>query len=82
LGSHSVSVGNFQFSPASLSISVGETVVWSFGSGTHTTTADGGQWDSGAKSAGTFSFTFSTAGTYGYVCSFHPTMTGTITVDP
>ncbi|MCL0054723.1 plastocyanin/azurin family copper-binding protein [Dehalococcoidia bacterium] len=27
-----------------------------------------------------FEYTFNSAGTYGYVCSFHGSMTGTVTV--
>jgi len=30
--------------------------------------------------SGAFSYTFSTAGTYSFFCSYHPGMTGTITV--
>ena len=30
----------------------------------------------------TFTFTFTTAGVYPYHCTIHPTMVGTITVNP
>jgi len=36
--------------------------------------------DSGSLSAGSFSHTFATPGTFGYLCIWHPGMTGTITV--
>ena len=70
---HNVSIGDFFFSPASLTISVGDTVRWTrTGSVTHTTT--GSEWDSGSLGSGaTFSHTFTTAGTFNYFCAIHPT---------
>ena len=78
----SVSIANFSFTPAKLSISVGTTVIWTNNdSVTHTVTADGGAFDSNNLSPGnTFSFTFSKAGTYTYHCKIHPSMMGTILV--
>ncbi|MEX1207185.1 MAG: biphenyl 2,3-dioxygenase [Acidimicrobiia bacterium] len=77
-----ISVSNFQFSPANRTITVGDTIVWSFTGGTHTTTGNGGVWDSGVRSSGSFSRQFNSAGSFGYVCSIHGSMTGTITVNP
>ncbi|MEX0825507.1 MAG: plastocyanin/azurin family copper-binding protein [Acidimicrobiia bacterium] len=78
-----ISVSNNQFSPANRTITVGDTIVWSFTEGTHTTTSNGGLWNSGSKSSGTsFSHQFNSAGSFGYFCSFHSSMTGTITVNP
>ena len=47
---HTVSVTNDAFSPSSLTINKGDTVKWSFVSGTHTTTSgtsctNDGKWD-------------------------------------
>ena len=51
---------------------------------THTITSDTqGAFDSGSLAPGaTFEHTFTTAGTYHYHCSIHPTMTGVIVVNP
>jgi len=75
----SVAVNNYNFSPSSVTIRSGGKVTWSFQSGTHTAT--GSVFNSGTKMAGqSFEYTFNSAGTYGYVCSFHGSMTGTVTV--
>ena len=75
----SVAVNNYSFSPSSVTIRSGGKVTWSFQSGTHTAT--GSVFNSGTKMAGqSFEYTFNSAGTYGYVCSFHGSMTGTVTV--
>jgi plastocyanin len=70
------------FSPASVTVKVGETVTWTNkDSTTHTVTADKGEFSSDPLSKGTtFTATFTTAGTYTYHCSIHPTMTGTVIV--
>lgn len=83
----SVTVKNYSFTPSTLSVKAGDTVIWSFTGGTHTTTSGSnctsdGKWDSGDKSSGTFSFVFKTVGSYPYFCTPHCSlgMTGTITV--
>ena len=79
---HSVQIGDGFFSPANLTITVGDTVTWTnVDDSAHTATADGGGFDSGTmNSGGTFSQTFTSAGTFSYVCEFHDEMVGTITV--
>jgi plastocyanin len=84
-----VAIRNFVFSPATISVKVGTTVGWTnAGPSTHTTTSDGGVWDSRPLGVGgTFKFTFTQPGTYGYHCSIHPpnlypAFTGTVTVTP
>jgi plastocyanin len=81
-----VTIKDFSFSPATLSVKAGTTVQWiNSGPSSHTTTSDGGVWNSGTLSApsgggaygggsagGTYQFTFNTPGTYPYHCSIHP----------
>ena len=86
-GSADVTIRDFTFSPASVSIKVGATVRWTNqGPSAHTSTSDNGVWDSGqlnppsggggygggGTAAGTFQTTFTKAGTYGYHCTNHP----------
>jgi plastocyanin len=70
------------FAPNTLTVPVGTTV--QFGNNditAHTSTADGGQWNSNNITPGqTYSFKFNTAGTYKYHCNIHSFMTGTIVV--
>jgi plastocyanin len=70
------------YQPAQLTVLAGQTVTWrNSGLGPHTVTADAGQFSSGTLQAGTtFSYTFSTPGTYPYSCTIHPTMHGRIVV--
>jgi|GEM_PF-2040458 len=79
-----VTIANFAFSPAAVTVPVGATVTWTNQDpGSHTTTSDTGLWDSGGLNFNTgvsFSRTFNTPGTFGYHCSFHSFMTGAITV--
>jgi len=81
-GGSSVTISDFQFTPATLQVAQGTTVTWTNNGPTnHTTTSDSGAWDSGALQAGkSFSFKFNTPGTFAYHCSIHPSMKGTITV--
>ena len=80
---------NSCYSPASLSISVGDTVEWdNVDTAAHTVTAgspaDGpsGAFDSSLLMAGaSYSFTFDAAGSYDYFCMVHPWMTGKVTVN-
>jgi len=80
-----VGVKNFDFTPGTQTIGVGDTVTWSFNEGDHSSTSVGGQaekWDSKVKPAGsTFSKTFTKPGKYQYLCTPHESfMRGTITV--
>jgi plastocyanin len=79
---NSVSIINMSFSPSSLTVTAGTTVTWTNNDNmTHTVTADDVSFDSGNITMGSkFSKAFSTAGTYTYHCTIHPTMKGTIIV--
>ena len=70
--------------PFTVSIAAGGVVKWGNDDGiTHTVTADDVSFISGSIGSGnTFSHTFTTEGTVTYHCSIHPTMVGTIQVDP
>jgi plastocyanin len=77
--SASVSVQDFSFTPATVTVGQGEDVTWTFHS-MHTSTSDQRFWDSGMRSGGSFVVTFADAGTFGYHCSMHPSMTGRVRV--
>ena len=72
------------FSPDTLTINVGDTVTWTNNDNmAHTATSTSGpvSFDSGnIASEGTWSFTFTEAGTYDYKCNYHSSMTASITV--
>jgi len=79
----SVSIDDFAFSPASLSVSKGTKVVWNFDdSATHNVTVRSGpkRFHSQDKRSGSFSKKLKKAGTYKIFCSIHPDMKQTITV--
>ena len=80
---NSVSIANMAFTPASITVKAGTKVTWTNNDAmTHTVTADDASFNSGDISSGsTYSFTFSTIGTFNYHCSIHPSMTATITVN-
>jgi plastocyanin len=88
-----VTIQGNAFTPKATKVKIGDVVRWTNRDAfNHTSTSDGvadgsgytgiGLWSSGAIAHnGTFSFTFSFAGTYPYHCSIHPlTMQGTIKV--
>ncbi|WP_205100408.1 cupredoxin domain-containing protein [Candidatus Nitrosotenuis uzonensis] len=68
--------------PNNIKIAVGGTVTWeNVDSAAHTVTASDGSFDSGlVMSEKTFSHEFGTVGTFGYACTVHPWMKGTVTV--
>jgi plastocyanin len=75
-------MGAAGFAPNPITVAVGTTVTWTNNDSTgHTVTSNTGAFDSGALGAGkTFSFTFQTAGTYQYHCTFHAGMVGSVVV--
>ena len=80
---HAVSIDDFAFSPATLTITAGDTVTWTNDDAVmHTATSTAGAFDSGDLAPGSsFSFTFARPGTYDYLCTPHPSMTGRIVVE-
>jgi LPXTG-motif cell wall-anchored protein len=77
-----VTIQGFAFHPGSITVSVGDTVTWTnHDSADHTATASDGSFDTGTLGQGrSGSHTFTRAGTFGYICSIHPNMHGTVVV--
>ena len=77
-----IMIKDFAFSPATLTVSRGARVTWMNVDGEpHTVASTSGAFRSGAlDQQETFSFEFDEPGTYRYVCTIHPHMSGTITV--
>jgi plastocyanin len=77
-----VEIEDFAYVPGTVTIKVGTTVTWTNKDSVgHTATSDDGVFDSGMLGKGSsYSFTFTTAGTYGYFCKPHPYMVATIVV--
>lgn len=79
---HQITIKNFAFNPAIITIKKGDTVNWTNEDSTsHKVTGPG--FDSGTLSSGkSFSYTFKDAGSYDYVCSIHPSIKAKIVVQP
>lgn len=75
-----VAIVGFAFSPATIDVAPGQTIVWTNAdTAPHTVTFD--TVDSGTLGEGdAFSHAFDAPGTYAYVCEFHSNMQGTVTV--
>jgi plastocyanin len=81
-GKNAVTIQNFAFSPATVTIKAGQSITWtnedSIG---HSATADSGSFDTGVLSQGqSKTIAFAKAGTYTYHCSVHPNMKATVIV--
>ena len=80
-----IDIQGFKF-PANVDVAKGTKVTWTNKDTTKHTVTSGtraskdGKFDGQLDAAGTFSFTFTEAGTYQYFCSFHQQMNATITV--
>jgi amicyanin len=81
-GETAVAISDFKFNPATLSVPVGATVTWTNqDEEPHTIASKDGSFHSpGLDTHGSYSFTFTTPGSYDYICSIHPFMTGTVVV--
>jgi plastocyanin len=79
---HFISISGFKFLPATLTVKTGETVEWkNEDTVVHTATADDKTFDSGNIAPGkSWTFVASKPGTYTYICTIHPNMKGTLTV--
>ena len=87
LGATVIVIRDFAFQPTEISVKQGGKVIWvncsDAGDAPHTSTADGGAWDSPALAPGdAFGRTFDQAGSFPYHCAPHPFMTGTVVVEP
>ena len=77
-----VSITNFAFTPSTFTANVGDVVVWTLTSGTHTVVGlsvpnGAAAINSGAMAPnGTYSYTITVSGSYGYKCGIHPSMLG------
>lgn len=85
LADGAVLVEAFAFAPSAVTIPTGASVTWTIGTDpeqhTVTPTDDSAFAGSGQLFTGdTFSVRFETAGAFGYLCTLHPFMTGTVTV--
>ena len=79
-----VVIDNFSFSPKTFTVPVGATVTWTnHDSVPHVVMSADDQFRKSPvlKEGQRFSNTFATAGTYSYLCSIHPQMTGKIIVN-
>lgn len=82
--STTVSIDNFTFNPQKLTVKAGTTVTWANKDDIpHGIAATGNAFkrSSAMDTDDTYSFTFTTPGTYQYFCYIHPHMTGTIVVE-
>lgn len=81
-GKNMVTIQSYAFSPAALTVKVGDKVTWTNQDAVgHSAVADDKSFDTGIIAQGqSGSVTFSKAGTFAYHCSVHPMMKATITV--
>jgi len=81
-GANTVSIQNYAFSPGTLTVPSGTTVTWMNNDNVdHTVVSTTGTFTSGTLAKGqSYTYTFTTPGTYDYTCSIHPSMKGTIIV--
>src|ERR1700682_2228554 len=79
-----VVIDNFSFSPKTFTVPVGATVTWTNHDNVpHVVASADNQFKKSValKAGQSFSHTFGAAGTYSYLCSIHPRMTGKIIVN-
>jgi plastocyanin len=78
-----VPIRNYAFSPPDLMVNVGDTVTWTnTDDAPHNVMSTDGPASFGSdtlQKGATFSYTFTTPGTYKYVCTFHPGMSASVT---
>jgi amicyanin len=78
-----IAIDNFTFNPQTVTVKAGTTVTWTNKDDIpHAIAAVGKQFKSKVMDTdNSYSFTFTTPGSYAYFCSLHPHMTGTIVVE-
>jgi plastocyanin len=79
--SGAVGIADFKFDPPTINVPVGGSVVWTNNDTQQHTATSSGNFDAGAIQPGTsVTVEFKTAGSFAYICSFHPFMMGTVVV--
>lgn len=81
---YNINILGYTFSPSSLTVKSGDTVVWkNLDPMAHIVTSDSGSElaSSSISNGQTYTHTFSTAGTFAYHCAIHTSMKGTIIVE-
>ena len=78
-----VAIEDFAFDPAETTVKVGQKVTWTNNdSAGHDVVAGDGAFESDVLDQGdTFEYTADKAGTFAYVCTIHPQMKATLTVE-
>jgi plastocyanin len=81
-GTNEVWIQGMAFDPPTITVNAGTTITWTNKDAiAHTVTSDAGLFDSGnIGSNGTYSYMFSTAGSFPYHCNIHTSMKATVVV--
>lgn len=79
-GGTTVTIADYAFSPATLTVPVGTTVTWTNQDGSNHLVKFSDAASTRLKKGATYARTFTEPGTYPYECSIHPSMTGTVVV--
>jgi OOP family OmpA-OmpF porin len=79
-GGNTVTIADFAFSPATLTVPVGTAVTWTNQDGSNHLVKFSDAGSDRLKKGATYRRTFTAPGTYAYECSIHPSMTGTVVV--
>jgi plastocyanin len=84
VATNAVSIQNFAFTPAIVTIKTGTTMTWTNrDQDSHTATAMSGPFHSPTLNTGqSYQYTFTTPGRFDYLCTIHPFMTATVVVTP
>jgi plastocyanin len=79
-GGSTVTIKDLAYTPATLTVGMGATVTWVWRDGAIAHDVKGDGFKSQVMAEGTFRHRFTQPGTYKYLCTLHPNMTGTIEV--
>lgn len=79
---HTVLIEGMEFTPPSLNVNAGDTVIWTNNDPfPHTATAEAKEFDSrNIPAGGSWKMVMTKQGRFAYVCTLHPTMKGRLTV--
>jgi plastocyanin len=77
-----VTIANFAFTPANISINAGDTVKWTNDDQVPHQIALLGFTSQVLNTGDSYSYTFANGGTFDYHCNIHPSMTGNVSVKP